>query len=110
MFLKLHTITIKLKRAFIGLASVLSALILAILPINFTVSALDDVTYNGTVVNLPFSSPQSFGNCPAVVMYNEMRGRYEYFVFDITRAGTLNNDSVYIKMFFTAPPSDVSSS
>lgn len=87
----------------------LSALILAILPINFSVAALDDVTYNGNVVNLPFSSPQSFGNAPAIVMYNELRGRYEYFVFDITRAGTLNNDSVYVKMFFTAPPAGISS-
>ena len=87
----------------------LSALILAILPINFSVSALDDVTYNGNVVNLPFSSPQSFGNAPAVVMYNEKRGRYEYFVFDITRSATLNNDSVYVKMFFTNPPSGMDS-
>lgn len=94
----------------IALVSVLSALVLAILPINFTVSALDDATFNGNVVNLPFSSPVSFGNSPAVLMYNELRGRYEYFVFDITRSGTLNNDSVYVKVFFTNPPTGKSSS
>ena len=94
---------------FIALVSVLSALILAILPIDFTVSALDDATYTGNVVNLPFSSPQSFGNAPAVVMYNEMRARYEYFVFDITRSSSYNDDVVYIKMFFNPAPTGVSS-
>ena len=71
--------------------------------------ALDDATYNGNVVNLPFSSPHSFGNAPAILMFNEKRGRYEYFVFDITRSATLNYDSVYVKIFFSNPPDGISS-
>ena len=72
--------------------------------------ALDDTTFYGNVVNLPFSSPQSFSNAPALVMYNEMRGRYEYFVFDITRSASFNTDSVYIKFSFMSPPDGLSSS
>ena len=94
---------------FIALVSVLSALILAILPINLTASALDDVAYNGNVVNLPFSSPESFGNCPADIMYNEMRGRYEYFVFSV-EWDSLSKDNVRIFVKFTAPPSGQSAS
>ena len=72
--------------------------------------ALDDATFNGNVVNLPFSSPESFGNVSAVVMYNEMRHRYEYFVFDITRMSGHNDSSVTVRMNFTAPPQGISSS
>lgn len=81
-----------------------------ILPISFSSSALDDVSFNGNVVNLPFSSPQSFNNAPSVVIYNELRGRYEYFVFVVSSSSTLNADSIYVKMFFTNPPNNLSTS
>lgn len=76
-----------------AVASVLSALLLSILPtLNPLVIALDDSTNTNTIV-LPFPSPDSFGNSSkACIFYNSSAKRYTMFVLTYTAAPFVGND------------------
>lgn len=68
--------------ASIKLISILSALLLVILPISFSASAVSVSDDSSNIVySLPFPSPDSFGECSqSVVMYNEVKNRFTMFV------------------------------
>lgn len=80
----------------IGLASVLLALFLVILPISFSASAVSLNDETSTVItSLPFPSPESFGeNSQSVVFYNSVKQRYTYFVLTYDISPVVNSCSV----------------
>lgn len=72
------------------------ALILSILPISLSVSAVsvNDET-SSVVTSLPFPSPESFGeNSQSVVLYNSAKQRYTYFVLTYDMSPLANSCSV----------------
>lgn len=84
----------------------LSALILAILPINFTVSAVNNVVdlTNTTTIALPFPSPVSFGSTSkACIVYNSDANRYTMFLLTYTPGPLVGNSncvSMNVRLFY----------
>ncbi|MGN0468587.1 MAG: hypothetical protein ACI4GY_07695 [Acutalibacteraceae bacterium] len=98
----------KLKRSFIAFASLLSAFLIAFLPFNFVVSAVtvSDNTKN-TIVELPFPSPDSFGDCSrSLVIYDNSDKRYTMFVLTYVVSPSFTADSIYFKATLNTSSSD----
>lgn len=96
MNLKSHIVTLKGKTGLLKAISMLSALLLLILPINLTASAVTvEDSYNGTVVVLPFPSPDSFGdNSRSIVLKRDDTGQYFMYVLIFNPSSGISADSV----------------
>lgn len=72
------------------------ALILFVLPISYTASAVNSsVNFKGDVIELPFPSPSSFGESSrSFVFYNEVKNRFDMFVLMIFPSPECNSNSV----------------
>lgn len=86
-------------------------LVLLVLPISFTSSAVDSsINFKGDVIELPFPSPSSFGESSrSFVFYNEFKQRFDMFVLVFSVSSSVSPSSVSFSVTPSAPPEGHSS-
>lgn len=96
MILKFRSALIRVKMALLKLFSISSALVLFVLPISFSASAVDSsMNFKGDVIELPFPSPSSYGESSrSFVFYNELKKRFDMYVLMISPSPECNSNSV----------------